>query len=122
MFPDNPSEKQRAILAAYRQQLHEEMPGFPSRPQFEVGKLDNQLDELREAVDDPALRNNPVTEPLREYLEQLDKFQALHGGLSLQSKKKAGYRARLFALGERLADQNPDFDRLWTRVLSAQVE
>lgn len=122
MFPDNPSEKQRAILAAYRQQLHQELPGFPSRPQFEVGKLENQLDELRKAIKDPQLARNPVIAPLREYLETLDKFQALRGGLSLQSKTKAGYRARLFALGESLADQNPDFDRLWTRVLSAQVE
>lgn len=122
LFPDDPSEKQRAILAAYRQQLHEEMPGFPSRPQFEVGKLENQLAELREAVDDSALADNPVIEPLREYLKKLDQFQAAFGGMSLQSKRKAPFRARLFALGEQLANQNPDFDRLWTRVLSAQVE
>ena len=122
MMPDNPSEKQRNILAAYRQQLHEEYPGFPIRPEFEVGKLPNQLDELRKAVDDPRLSDNSIVPALKTYLAQRDLFESTMDGLSLGSKKKAGLRAQLFALGEALASQNPEFDRIWSRVLSQEVE
>lgn len=122
MFPDNPSEKQRNILAAYRMQLHEEYPGFPIRPEFEVGKLPNQLDELRNAIKDPRLKDNPIVDPLRQYLEKRDMLESTMGGLSLKSIKKTGMRAQLFALGEALASQNPEFDRIWSRVLSQEVE
>jgi len=122
MMPDNPSEKQRGILAAYRQQLHEEYPGFPIRPEFEVGKLANQLDELRNAVNDPRLSDNSIVPALKTYLAQRDLFESTMGGLSLGAKKKAGLRAQLFALGETLASQNPEFDRIWSRVLSQEVE
>jgi hypothetical protein len=121
-FPDNPSEKQRNILSTYRQMLHQEYPGFPIRPEFEVGKFANQLDELRRALDDPRLQGNPIIPQLQTYLQQRDRFEALDGGLSLTAKKKAGLRAQLFALGESLAKQNPEFDRIWTRVLSQEVE
>jgi len=122
MFPDDPSEKQREVLAAYRLQLNEEYPGFPIRPEYEVGKFANQLDELRSAVQDPRLRDNPIIPQLRTYLAQRDQMEAIDGGLSLRAKKKAPLRARLFALGETLARQNPEFDRIWSRVLSQEVE
>jgi hypothetical protein len=122
MFPDNPSEKQRNILAAYREQLHEEYPGFPIRPEFEVGKFANQLDELRNAVKDVRLSNNPIIPQLKQYIDKRDELEATMGGLSLKSIKKTGMRAQLFALGEALASQNPEFDRIWSRVLSQEVE
>jgi len=122
MFPDNPSEKQRNILAAYREQLNAEYPGFPIRPEFEVGKFANQLDELRNAVKDVRLSNNPIIPQLKQYIDKRDELEATMGGLSLKSMKKAGMRAQLFALGEALASQNPEFDRIWSRVLSQEVE
>ena len=122
MMPDYPNEKQRDVLAAYREQLHEEYPGFPIKAEFEVGKLPNQLDELRHAINDPRLSDNPIVPALKTYLAQRDLFESTMDGLSLKAKKKAGLRAQLFALGEMLASQNPEFDRIWSRVLSQEVE
>lgn len=122
MFPANPNEKQRSILATYRAQLHQEFPGFPSRPEYEVGKFANSLDELENAIKDPRLQDNPITAALKEYLDTRRVLAATKGGLSFASAKKSSERSRLFLLGESLAKQNPEFDRIWTRLLSQEVD
>jgi hypothetical protein len=122
MFPPDPSEKQRAILSAYRAQLHDELPGFPELPEFEVNKFANSLTELREALEDPRLAKNVIMPQLRQYLQLRDNLEAVDGGLSLRSKKKQKYRAQLFAFGEALGQENPEFDRIWSRLLSQEVE
>jgi hypothetical protein len=122
MFPPDPSEKQRSILQAYREQLHEELPGFPQLPEFEANKFANSLVELREAMQDSRLSKNPIMPQLREYMKARDEIEAIDGGLSLRSKKKQKYRAYLFSLGEALSVENPEFDRIWSRLLSQEVE
>ena len=122
MFPPDPSEKQRAVLSAYRAQLHDELPGFPELPEFEVNKFANSLTELREALEDPRLAKNAIMPQLRQYLQLRDNLEAVDGGLSLRSKKKQKYRAQLFAFGEALGQENPEFDRIWSRLLSQEVE
>ena len=122
MFPANPNEKQRSILATYRAQLHQEYPGFPIRPEYEVGKFVNSIEELKDAVYDSRLQDNPITRPLREYLELREKLSATKGGLSFASAKKKTERSKLFLFGESLAKQNPEFDRIWTRLLSQEVD
>jgi hypothetical protein len=122
MFPANPNEKQRSILSTYRAQLHQEFPGFPSRPEYEVGKFANSIDELENAIKDQRLQSNPITSPLREYLETRRTLLATKGGLSFASAKKSRERSRLFLLGESLAKENPEFDRIWTRLLSQEVD
>ena len=122
MFPANPNEKQRSILATYRAQLHQEYPGFPIRPEYEVGKFANSIEELNNAVYDSRLQDNPVTGSVREYLELREKLLATKGGLSFASAKKKTERSKLFLFGESLARQNPEFDRIWTRLLSQEVD
>jgi hypothetical protein len=122
MFPPDPSDKQRQVLAAYRVQLHDELPGFPELPEFEVNKFENSLTELRDALNDSRLADNPIIGQVRRYLEVRDSLEAMDGGLSLRSKKKQKYRGYLFALGESMGQENPEFDRIWSRLLSQEVE
>lgn len=122
MFPSNPNEKQRAVLNQYRSMLHEQYPGFPIRPEYEVGKFANSIDELTNAVKDERLKDNPIIPQLKSYLKEREALLATKGGLSLGSQKKIAERTRLFMLGESLATQNPEFARIWTRLLSQEVE
>lgn len=122
MFPSNPNEKQQEILSEYRAMLHKEYPGFPIRPEYEVGKFANSIDELTNAVKDERLKDNPIIPQLRSYLAEREKLVMTKGGLSLKSEKKKAERARLLALGESLSQQNPEFARIWTRLLSQEVE
>jgi len=122
MFPPDPTDKQRAILSAYRAQLHDELPGFPELPEFEVNKFANSLTELREALDDSRLADNPIMPQLRQYLQMRDMLEAADGGLSLRAKSKKKFRAQLFAYGEALSQENVEFDRIWSRLLSQEVE
>lgn len=121
-FPANPNEKQRGVLAAYRAQLNEDYPGFPLRSEFVVGKFPNSITELEKAVEDSRLADNPITPVLKEYLDQRRLFILMGNGESLASQKKLKQRAALFLLGETLSEQNPEFDRMWSRLLSQEVE
>lgn len=121
-FPANPNEKQRGVLAAYRAQLHEDYPGFPLRSEFVVGKFPNAIEELEDAVNDPRLTDNPITPVLKEYLDQRRLYIGMGKGESLASQKKLKQRSALFLFGEALAEQNPEFDRMWSRLLSQEVE
>jgi len=115
------NEKQRSVLAAYREVLHEELPGFPVKSEFVVGEFPNALVEIREALEDPRLSDNPLMGTLRDYMQYRDSIET-RGGESLQSKRNAPKRGRLFSYGEALSTQNAEFARIWDRLLSQEVE
>ena len=115
------NEKQRSVLAAYREILHEELPGFPVKAEYVVGEFANSLVELRESLEDSRLNNNPIMGALRDYMQVRDGLE-IGSGESLKSKRNTSNRGTLYSYGEALATQNPEFARIWDRLLSQEVE
>lgn len=127
-FGPYPNERQREVLALYREYLHSVLPGFPLKSEFVVNKFDNQVEELKDLIKDERITKSDdvrmvnLAATISSYLAQRDNAYKMTGGNSLKSKKATPLRYQLFAMGERMADQNPDFDRIWQRFLSAEVE
>jgi hypothetical protein len=121
-FGANPSEKQQEVLREYRAMLHEALPGFPLRPVFTTNKFENDIVELKDAIKDSRLADNPITPLVAQYLQARDQALQIIGAPSLKSKKAKQYRQYLFQLGESLAGTEPEFDRIWSRFLSQEVE
>lgn len=117
-----PNEKQREALFAYREFLHEKYPGFKVNVEFTVNEVKNDMITLGEMIDDPRMKNNPITQDLRVYLNERERLLQLAGGKGFTSKKAQKYKIQLFQLGEVLANKNPEFDRLWNRKLIAEVD
>jgi hypothetical protein len=122
MFGSFPNDAQRAKLDAYRASLNEQYPGFPRFAQFEVGKFPNQIDKLGKLVEDPRVQDNELTPLIREYLATRKIYLAQAGGKSFESKKATPSRMFMYNYGNRLAQQNPQFDRIWQRLLIQEVE
>jgi len=120
-MPANLNEKQRSVLAAFREVLHEEFPGFPVKAEYTVGEFANSLVEIRESLNDQRLANNPIMSSLRQYMQMRDSMEQL-SGQSLNSKRNDNTRANLYSYGEYLASENPEFGRIWDRLLSQEVE
>ncbi len=122
MFGSYPNEQQRKALSNYRVYLNSILPGFPVKAEFVTNQYENDMIELRNAVEDSRLANNELTPALKEYLDSRDAAIIANGGLSLKSKKAAPYRAQLYQLGEDLAASNPTFARIWQRLIAQEVE
>ena len=115
------NEKQRSVLAAYREVLHEELNGFPVKAEFVVGEFENALVEIREALADPRLSDNPLMGTLRNYMQYRDSIES-ESKQSLKSKRNAPKRGNIYTYGEALSSQNAEFARIWDRLLSREVE
>lgn len=128
LFGPYPTADQRSMLFQYRQYLHSELPGFPLQTEFVINKFNNNVAELEDLIDDSRVKRSSdagtrkLAETIGKYLNERNKALNMVGGKSLKSKKATPLRYQLFALGEQFADQNPDFDRIWQRFLSAEVE
>ena len=120
-MPPTLNDKQRSVLAAFRESLHEQFPGFPVKAEYTVGEFDNSLVEIREAIVDSRLANNPIINALREYMQVRDALE-LGSGQSLKAKRNASNRSTLYSYGEALSTQNAEFARIWDRLLSQEVE
>jgi hypothetical protein len=122
LFGPYPNERQSAILALYRQKLHQEHPGFPRYAEFVTNQFANDIENLKALVEDSRVADSKVVAPLIQYLEQRDLALARVGTKTLQSKKAQGARGSLYQFGEALAAQSPEFDRIWGRLLAQEVE
>ncbi len=122
LFGAFPTEEQSEKLRNYRIFLNERLPGFPVNVEFTVNQLKNDLITLRKMTKDERLKDNPTTQTIVAYLDAHDQAMAAAGGKSLQSKKATPIRAQLYLFGEALASSNPEFDRIWTRLLASEVE
>lgn len=120
-----PSEDARAALKAYRAYLHDKYPGFPANAEFEVGAYYNDVLELKQLVSDKRAVDNPTAQSIREYLVARDEAIA-RSGVSEQgfktAKKALRFRMQLESFGVALAEQNPNFARIWDRLLASEVE
>lgn len=122
MFGPNPTERQRDSLRQYRVYLSEKLPGFPKRAQFEANKLANDIDQMEKLVRDPRLADNGTAALVRRYLQERKNYMQAQGLVSFQAKKALSARTALYQLGESLANQNPEFDRVWSRFLAQEVD
>jgi hypothetical protein len=122
MFGPFPNEAQSVRLDAYRALLNQEYPGFPRYAQFEVGQFPNQIDKLKDLVEDSRVQDNSLTSVLREYLNTREIYLAQAGGKSFESKKATPSRMYMYNYGNKLAQENPQFDRIWQRLLIQEVE
>ena len=121
-FGPFPNDAQRARLDAYRASLNEQYPGFPRYAQFEVGRFPNQLAALGDLVEDSRVQDNPVVPIIKQYLENRKIYLAQAGGKSFESKKATPARMFMYNYGNQLAEQNPQFARIWERLLIQEVE
>jgi hypothetical protein len=128
LFGPYPTAEQREMLYKYRQYLNQELPGFPLQTEFVTNRFNNNIEELKKLIKDSRVSENSdadtrkLAQVIAAYLKERDKGLVLAGGKSLKSKKATPLRYQLFAYGEQLADANPNFDRIWQRFLSAEVE
>ena len=122
LFGAFPTDAEREKLQAYRLKLSQQYPGFPPVAQFEVGKFENQLIRLEKIVKDSRLANNETVPSLVEYLNARKQMLANNNLASFKSKKAQPYAEAMYDYGNRLAQQNPQFDRIWQRLLSSEVE
>lgn len=123
-----PTEEQRAWLRGVRREIHKRYPGFPEIAVFEVGKFEKQVADLRLLIDDARLEGNPVADSVRTYLNYRDAAVSRYvaaggqeGGFDT-AKAAEPLRDYLVSIGMALMQQNPDFGRVWERVLSFEVD
>ena len=122
MFGAFPSKQESEKLAAYRLKLSNEYPGFKPVAEFTVGKYENQLVHLREIIKDPRLKNNEIVPYVERYLAARDSLLANEDLKSFDSLAAAPLAETIYAFGKGLAKENPQFDRIWQRLLSSEVE
>lgn len=127
-FPDTLNENQRLQLQNFRNQIHDQYPGFPKVVEFKVGEFENFIDELGRLVQDPRTEGNPVRDTIWDYLKyRANVNYALKRdhdvSLAATSNQYAAQaRGLLYARGEALAKMNPDFRRIWDQELASEVE
>jgi len=120
-----PNEQGRELLQKYRRYLHTKYPGFPEFVEFTVGEYYNDVRQLEGLVADSRTQDNEIAGAIRQYL--VARVKAIQtAGVDEQgfrtSKKAAPHRAALAAYGAALAEQVPDFARVYDRLLASEVE
>ena len=127
-FPETLTDAQREELKRYREAIHKKHPGFPKVAEFTAGEFDNFVNDLGRLLQDPRVKGNKVAESTREYLKyranMIAKLKSQEG-VSIRAQKNPGavaVRGMLYARGESLAEQNPDFRRIWDQELASEVE
>jgi hypothetical protein len=127
-YPNNPTAEERDELKAKREELHDKYPGFPVVSQFNVGEFDLFVKQLEELVVDKRVKGNPVIGVIKDYLakrtEELDYLEADYNkkNLSGEAEYVVESRSTLWSYGTKLAEDNPDFARIWKRELQQEVE
>lgn len=120
-----PSDEARALLRRYRTFLHGKYPGFPEFVQFQVGKYYNDIDDLKTMLATPKLADDPTAETIRQFLSARDQAIAA-SGVSVQGFKSAAsaarIRAALYSIGLVLSDRDPNFQRIFDRFFSSEIE
>jgi len=123
-----PNEDQRAWLKNVRVALHDKYPGFPVVPEFTVGVFEKKVEQMKQAVTDPRLKDNDVAKAVSTYFGYRDQVLAqwVASGGSAQglatSKGAEPLRGYLTSIGDALALQVPDFGRVWERELLSEVD
>jgi len=120
-----PDDTGREILTKYRSYLHTKYPGFPEFVEFTVGKFYNDVRDLENLVDDNRVSGDTTASAISQYLAA--RRQAIAAaGVKEQgfrtAKSALSYRNALAAYGSALAEQVPNFARIYDRLLASEVE
>lgn len=125
-FGVNPSKNERAELRNIRADIHKRYPGFPLAAEFNPGQFPNFIESLKLLVKDDRTKGNKTAATISKYLKKRDEVNArlAETGRTLKSTRLVAMEAKneLYAYGELLIDENPEFARIWQRELSAEVE
>ena len=120
-----PSDSAKDVLKRYRSFLSKKYPGFPEFAEFEVGKYYNDVADLKQIVFDNRVAETGVGKAVREYLLAREQAIARSGSTEQgfrQAKGAARLRDGLAALGLALSKQEPNFARIFDRLLASEVE
>lgn len=120
----NPNDQQQDLLRAVRNELEIQFPGFAEAP-LDINRFDRQMNQLRDAANDPRLADNPVAEALKVYLQARDAAYEVvqaRGFVSITGKQMSDLRGQLRQVGEILVQQFPEFERLYDRVLFNEID
>ena len=126
-LPKKRTPEQTAWLAAVKQRIIEEYPGFATQYEGLPQKADPELirAELRQAVLDPRLSKNPISKPVLQYLEARDRALAearRRGFTTLNGGGAADLRVWLLGVANGLRKKQPKFSPIFDRVFSREVE
>lgn len=99
--------------------LKETYKGAPT-PSVSTSYRESVLSDLRDAMKDDTLANSNVGKALDVYLQNRDYVESL--GYALDAKRQAGNREMLYSLGTQLAQQYPEFNVVWFKVLRGEVK
>lgn len=122
-----PYSQKQSQLAMVAGRLEQVSPGWRS-PILAMPRPDDKINQLYRAVNDDKLANNPLTDPLRAYLEMRDaalrevRRETGRDNATLAGEAAAPYRAELAALGTRLMAGDPAFTGVWTSLLKRELE
>jgi len=122
MYGPYRTEEQSKILRDYRVYLHQEYPGFPRYVQFTTNELQNNIQSLQDLLASGRVSNEPLAQPLTDYLTRRDSVLARLNTSTLSGKAKLRERQSLQEYGQWLATQSPEFDRIWNRMLVQEVD
>ena len=120
-----PSDDAKDLLKKYRTFLSKKYPGFPEFAEFEVGKYYNDVADLKRIVFDDRVADTGVGKAVREYLLAREQAIAASGSTEQgfrQAKGAARLRDGLASLGLALSKQEPNFARIFDRLLASEVE
>lgn len=123
-----PTPDERVWLKTVRTKLNEQYPGFPVVPVFTVGEFEKKINQMKDAVSDPRLKDNDVAKAVNTYFGYRDQVLAqwIASGGSAQglatAKGAEPLRGYLTSIGDALALQVPDFGRVWERELLSEVD
>lgn len=120
-----PSASAKDLLKRYRSFLSKKYPGFPEFAEFEVGKFYNDVADLKKIVFDDRVADTGMGKAVTEYLLARDQAIAASGSTEQgfrQAKSAARLRDGLAALGLALSKQEPNFARIFDRLLASEVE
>lgn len=123
-----PTDAQRLWLRTVRQQINARYPKFPVVPVFTVNEDLQKIEELKRAVQDPQIQGEDVGRAIATYLTYRD--QAIgqwvaQGGSEIgfsDAKGSEQLRNWLVSIGMALGEQVPEFQRVWDRELSNEVD
>lgn len=124
---DRPSTAEREWLAAIKERIREEYPGFgemvpglPARAEF--GTI---VEEIQSAIADPKLSAMPQARAARLYLAARERalaFAQEQGVTTLEAMAAQPAREWLANVGQQIASRYPEFQEMFDVVFSREVD
>jgi hypothetical protein len=118
------NKEQQKILRDYRQSISAQYRGYVA-PSYDVAQFGNTIKDLEDILQSGQFDQSPLTQYVKAYLGHRQELLGVLGQAgfsSFRSKAATPARQALDKYGEELARLNPEFARLYDRVLSAETD